>query len=396
MMPTMRPASLAAVTLFLACFFLHVPAFANDDSATIWGIVADSAGAPLGGARVILSGDGIGATRATTNARGRFRFPAIAPYHRCSVTAERDGFRSVTYEGMLTEPGRTRLVAFRLKRPDEHEVVVLVTQDPFPHDEFLHAFAARVGAPVRVIDLDREADPAGAVRKARAEKPDLIVSAGLRAARLVRREVRDIPSILTLITDPRRHDLQTVTTSLLFNQPDTNQLIERVSSVLPALRRLGMVYQSDTSSLLARDLRQAAERRGLSVEFGPCRTVGDLRSALKGMQSRIDALIVPDDDLTSTPRAREIITAWALKYNVPLAAPTPEWVRHGALFSYGASYARLGEETSRVAGLILRGAFEPSEFRGQWSGEVELTVNQATAMRLGVEIPAGLQVDSVY
>ena len=396
MMPTKRPAILAAVMLSLAFLFLPVPVFADDGTMTISGIVADSAGAPLGGARVILSGDGIGATRATTDASGRFRFPAIAPHHRCSVTAERDGFRSITYEGMLTEPGRTRVVHFRLKRPDEHEVVVLVTRDPFPHDEFLRGFATRVGVPVRVVDLDREADPAEAVRRARAEKPDLIVSAGLRAARLVRREVRDIPSILTLITDPRRFDLETETTGLLINQPDADRLIERVSSVLPDLRRAGMVYQSDMSSLLARDLRQAAERRGLSLEIRPCRSVAELRSALQGLRWRIEALIVPNDDLTSTPRAREIITTWALKNNVPLAAPNPEWVRHGALFSYGASYARLGEETSRVAGLILRGASEPSEFRGPWSGEFELAVNQATAKRLGVEIPAGLQVDSVY
>ncbi len=395
-MPTKRLASLAAVTLYLAFLFMPLPAFADDDSATISGTVADSVGAPLGAARVTLSGDGIAAARAITEAGGQFRFPAIAPHHRCSVTAERDGFRSITYEGMVTEPGRTRVVHFRLKRPGEHEVVVLVTQDPFPHDEFLRGFAARVGVPVRVIDLDRETDPAEAVRRTRAERPDLIVSAGLRAARLVRGEVRDVPSILTLITDPRRFDLETETTGLLISQPDANELIERVSSVLPTLRRVGMVYQSDTSSLLARDLRHAVERRGLSFELRPCRTVADLPSALDGLQWRINALIVPNDDLTATPRAREIITTWALKNHVPLAAPTPEWVRGGALFSYGASYARLGEETSRVAELILGGAREPSDFTGQWSGEFELTVNRATAKQLGVEIPAGLQIDAVY
>ncbi len=396
MMATPRPAFLAAIVIPLACLFLHGPALGSQFFATVSGTITDFAGAPLPGARVTLSGDGIGTIRVTSDARGQYRFPAVDPHHVCSVTAEFGDFRSVTHEGMLTQPGRTRLIHFRLKGPGVRDIVALVTRDPFPYDEFLRGFTARVGAPVRVINLDLEPDPAEAVRRVRAERPDLIVGAGLRAARLVRREIRDIPSILTLITDPRRYDLQSETIGFLINQPDADRLLERVITVLPGVRRVGLAYQADTSSLLARDLRDAAERRGLRVEFVLCRTQRDLRPALNQMRGRIDVLVVPNDDLTSTRRGREIITAWAVQNRVPLAAPTPEWVEHGALFSYGASYGRLGEETSRLAELILRGALQPADFRVLRSREFELAVNQATARMLGVEIPPGLQVDALY
>ena len=81
---------------------------------------------------------------------------------------------------------------------------------------------------------------------------------------------------------------------------------------------------------------------------------------------------------------------------MPLAVPTPEWVEHGALFSYGASYERLGEETSRVAEQILRGVFQPSDFKTLRSKEFELAVNGSTAKLLGVQIPSGLQVETTY
>jgi len=396
MISTHGSRNLAAVLLSVACLLSPSSVLADVGSATISGTVADSAGSPLEGARMLLTGDGIGAAWAFTDARGRYRFPAIYPHHACSVTAERDGFRSITYQGMLTEPGRTRRVDFRLKRASERLIVAFVTKDPFPHDEFVRGLAASASSPVRVIDLDRERDPAETVRRVGAEKPDVIVAAGLRAARLVRREIRDIPSILTLITDPRPHDLRTETTGVLFNQPDADRVIERIASVLPALRRVGLVYQSDASSLLVHDLREAAERRGVQVEFRLCRTLRDLQPALDSLQGRIDALIVPDDEVTSTSRAQKVITAWAMKNRLPLAAPTPEWVEHGALLSYGPSYERLGEEASRMADRLMNGDFVRGGIGAVRAGDSVLLVNRDTAKRLGIEIPSGAQVETIF
>lgn len=387
---------LAAIVLPVACLIFSSPARAHVDDAVISGTVADTAGKPLAGARLVLAGDGIGPAWTVADARGRYRFPAVSPHHYCSVTAEHDGFRSTTYEGMLTEPGRTRRVDFRLKRPYEHAIVALVTKDPFPHDEFLRGLAARSRNPVRVINLDRESDPAAAVRRVGAEKPDVIVTAGLRAARLVRREIRDIPSILTLITDPRRHDLQTDTIGLLLNQPDADRLFERLSGILPALRRVGLVYQADTSSLLARDLREAAERRGVRVELRLCRGIEDLGPALDSLRGRIDALIVPDDEITSTSRARGMITAWAVKNRLPLAAPTPEWAAQGALLSYGASYQSLGEEACRIADRVLSGGPVAGDAGAMRAGDPDLIVNKDTARRLGIAIPTGMKVETIF
>jgi putative ABC transport system substrate-binding protein len=387
---------LAAILAALACLLSPSPALADAGTATISGTVADSAGTPIEGARLVLTGDGIGAAWAITDARGWYRFPGIYPHHACSVTAERDGFRSITYEGMLTEPGRTRRVNFRLKRASERLIIALVTKDPFPHEDFVRGLASSASSPVRVIDLDRERDPAETVRRAGAEKPDVIVAAGLRAARLVRREIRDIPSILTLITDARRHDLRTETTGLLFNQPDADRVIKQIASVLPTLRRVGLVYQSDTSSLLVHDLREAAESRGVQVEFRLCRTLTDLQPALNSLRGGIDALIVPDDELTSTPRARKAITAWALKNRVPLAAPTPEWVAHGALLSYGPSYERLGEEALRMADRLMNGDFVRGNIGALRAEDSDPVVNRETAKRLGVAIPSGILVQMIF
>lgn len=392
-----RPATLlTGISFPLALLLFSPPLQADPRLAVISGVVADSSGKPIPGAGVVFSAEGFGASRLTTDSNGRYRFPGLAPRFLSSVAAERPGYRSVTYEGILTEAGRTRIVNFRLKRPGERDIVMVVSRDPFPHEDFVRGFKDHVVDPVRVIDLDREPDAADAVRRIRAEHPNLIVGAGLRAARQIRREAPDVPAILTLMTDPRRHDLITQSLGLLMIQPDADQLLGRVAEVLPGLKRIGMVYQADTGWLLARDLREAAERRGLWVEFGLCRSDKDLQPALDAMRGRIDGLVLPNDDLTSTPRAQNVITSWALKNHVPLAVSSPEWVARGALLSYGASYARLGEETSGLAEQVLQGVMQPADLRMLRSKEFELTVNRATAARIGVEIPSGLKLDAVY
>ena len=388
-----RSAGMTFLALLLAATWRGEAPLWAESPATVTGTVVDPAGKPLPEARVVLSGEGVSPTRALADAAGRFRFPAVNPHHVYSITADLPGFRGVTYDDMVLEAGRMRVVRFRLAHPGDRDIVALVTRDPFPYDEFLHGFGTRFGAQLRVVNLDREPDPVQAVRRTRAERPDLILGTGLRAARLIRREVGDIPSLLTLVTDPRRYDLQTATTCFLMSQPDADRLLDRLTAVLPGVHRIGMVYQAEVSSLLARDLRRAAERRGLWLEFRLCHSPKELQPALNSLRGLVEALVVPDDDLTSTPRARDRITAWALKYRVPLAAPSPDWVDHGALFSYGASYERQGEEASRLAELILRGVLQPSDLHVLRSSEVQMAVNQQTARALGVTIPADLSFD---
>ena len=81
---------------------------------------------------------------------------------------------------------------------------------------------------------------------------------------------------------------------------------------------------------------------------------------------------------------------------MPLAAPTPEWAEHGALLSYGVSYERLGEETSRLAGRILSGALLAADIGTRGAGDPDLLVNRDAARRLGVEIPAGIPIDTIF
>jgi putative tryptophan/tyrosine transport system substrate-binding protein len=390
----------AAVALPVVCLVLPLaegpaPCLAAD-TAVLTGTVYDSARHPVPGALVSISGDGVGRSTTRTQANGVYRFPGLRPFHEYHLAVEEPGYRPVVYEGMVLEPLRTRVVDFQLKRPGERDVVIFASRDPFPFEELVSAFKERLGLPVRVIDLDGETDAAEAVRRVAAERPDLVIGAGLRAARLIRREVHDSPAILTLIDDIRRYDLESANLCSLANNPAPDELLRKVTSLLPRARSIGVVYDAESSALLVRDLRETAARLHLSVELQPNYSANRIAANLAKLQTLPDALVVLYDPLTSTPKARERIMSWAARRGVPVIAPGPEWVRRGALLSYGSPGDRLGQDAALIASQILFGTRQPADFTLFSPLHPIVAVNRQTAETLGVTIPPGFAAEEIF
>jgi putative ABC transport system substrate-binding protein len=284
----------------------------------------------------------------------------------------------------------------RLKKPGDRDVVVLLSRDPFPFDDLLRGLMASLDAPVRTYDLDADPRPEDVVRRVRDERPNLILGAGYATARLVRREIREIPAILSLLGDPRRHDLEAVNLSYINTNPPPEDLVRRVRALLPAARTLGLVYDAHDSTLVARDIGRAARRAGLDTVMRPVYTARGLEAALESLVGRIDVLAVPFDPLTVNPQAVDLVTGWALRRRVPLAAPGPEWVRRGALFSYGATAETIGQDLSYLANQILFADRQPADAPFRAPAAPYLALNETTALALGVSVPPGVRVDATY
>ena len=375
------------IALVVACALAGSGAPWAGDLAEVSGKVLDSQTHAIAGAQVTLSGVGWAPVTLETSAHGDFRFWGVRTNKGYRIGAKKDGFREIEYDGLYIGPGEKRLVQFRLKKVGEREAVALVTRDPIPEAGLVRSFLEGLGVETRTIDLDAERDPAETVRRVAAEKPDLILATGLRAAQLVRSEVRDVPSIVTLIGDPRTYDLRAPNICFLENNPAPSAVIERVVTLLPKVHRLGLVFSADSSGLLARDLREEAGRRGLEVElFGWF----EARHAIRNLDlapEPFDALLVLFDPLSTAPGALETLTSWSLRHKVPLVAPQADWMRRGALFSFGASLDQMGAQARSMGRQILFEGRQPEDFGVRYAAEPILSINRGTATALGIALP---------
>ncbi|HUD72203.1 MAG TPA: ABC transporter substrate binding protein [Dongiaceae bacterium] len=390
------PPRAAALVAALALALAAAPRSAQAETSGLHGRVIDARGRPLPGVDLTLRPTRGGSARAVTDALGEYRFVGQRPGITCALEAASDGYRAVIYEGIRLEGGRVRTFDVRLKRPGDRDVVFLLSRDPYPFDELLRSLLETLEAPVRTLDLDTLADPEEAVRQVRAERPNLILGTGLKTARIVRREIREIPAILTLLGDPRRYDLEAENLSYVAVNPTPEDLVARIRAFLPDAHRLGLLYDARASARVARDLAHAAKKAGLEVVLRPCYAVHGLDAALATLDGQIDVLAVPFDPVSMDPEAVDAVTRWALTHRVPLAAPAPDWVRRGALFSYGATSETIGRAVSSLAMQILGAPPSPGETGPRAPAAAFLAFNQTTALALGVDVPAGLTVDATY
>ena len=106
---------------------------------------------------------------------------------------------------------------------------------------------------------------------------------------------------------------------------------------------------------------------------------------------------IAEDSLTQiTVTFTEAVSGWALRHRIPLAAPGPEWVRRGALFSYGVTQAGMGLEAASIAAQMLFHGRQPSDFLRYAPPAALFAVNHETVEALGVRIPGALKVDQTY
>jgi ABC-type uncharacterized transport system substrate-binding protein len=364
--------------------------------SAVEGTIVDAQEHPIEDASVTLRGLRGGVHRTRSDGQGIFRFPAAAVGEVYILEVDADGFRGIAYDGFRLEANRPSRFAVRLKHPGEREVAVFLSRDPYPFDDLLRGFLQDLGVPARVFDLDREENPGELVRRVRAERPNLVVGSGLLAARLVRRDIPDVPAILSLLGDPRLHDLEAVNLAYLPMNAPPEEAIARLRAVLPSARRLGLLFDARDASLVARDLGSEARRAGLSVISQPCYSVTKLPEALAHLHNRIDSLIVPFDPLSNESAALDEITHWALQEKVALVAPGPEWVKRGALFCYGPTSETLGRELSRLAGQVLFQGQQASQLSAHARTTPFFAVNATTALALGIQLPENVIVDAKY
>lgn len=85
------------------------------------------------------------------------------------------------------------------------------------------------------------------------------------------------------------------------------------------------------------------------------------------------------------------IADFAVRYRIPTIAPLREYVRAGALMSFGANLAAHRRRAAYYADKIAKGA-KPAELPVERPTHFELVLNTATAKSLGIAVPAAVGV----
>jgi ABC-type uncharacterized transport system substrate-binding protein len=228
-------------------------------------------------------------------------------------------------------------------------------------------------------------------------KVDVILAAGTEAAIAARQATSVIPIVFPTAGDPVGSRLVVSLARPGGNVTGLSNLgsdlaakrLEILREVLPGLRRLANMVNTDYSGGVTetREMQAAARTLGLELVPLPIRRAEDIASAFEGLKDRAEALYVTGDPLVNAHRLR--INTFALAARLPTMFGQREYIEAAGLMSYGANFPDLNRRAADYVDKILRGA-KPADIPVEQPTKFDLAINLITAKALGLTVPPTL------
>lgn len=224
---------------------------------------------------------------------------------------------------------------------------------------------------------------------------DLILAIATQAAQAVVNKIKDIPILVTAVTDPADAKLvasNEVPGGNVSGTSDLNPIEEQANLLLqiaPKAKNVGLLYCSneDNSKFQIKIAKEKFAAKGITTTEFTVTQLTEIQSVVESMAGKVDAIYIPTDNIMASGMAT--VTQSAIKYKLPVIVGESAVVATGGLATCGLSYFNLGKQTAQMAIDILVNGKDVAKMPIQYLSEenYEFAVNTETASALGLTIP---------
>jgi putative ABC transport system substrate-binding protein len=227
---------------------------------------------------------------------------------------------------------------------------------------------------------------------------DLILAISTPSALATLNATKDIPILVTAVTDPADSGLVESNEAPGGNLSGTSDLtpvklqIELIKKLIPTAETVGVLYSSSESNskIQVEMAIEAAEELNLKVVEATVSSTNDIEQVVQSLVGRVDVIYAPTDNTIAS--GMPTVAMVANPNGIPVICGEEGMVSKGGLATYGIDYYKLGWMTGKQAIKIIKGeastATMPIEYLPD--EEFSLTINEEVADQLGIEIPQDL------
>lgn len=228
------------------------------------------------------------------------------------------------------------------------------------------------------------------------DRDDLIFAIATPAAQAVANITKNIPIVISSVTDPESAKLVLKNTAPGTNVTGTSDLtpceaqMDLLKKLVPNAVKVGMLYcSSEQNSHFQIALAKAAcDKLGLKYVDGTVSNSNEIQQVVTSLCGKVDAIYSPTDNMIAAGMAT--VAQVANEKGIPTICGEEGMVAAGGLATYGINYYELGKQTAAMAVEILRDGKKPAEMPIQYLQKCDLSINEATAKALGITIPENL------
>ncbi|WP_461612114.1 ABC transporter substrate-binding protein [Clostridium sp. Marseille-QA1073] len=222
------------------------------------------------------------------------------------------------------------------------------------------------------------------------DKKDLIYAISTPSAQAAYNVTKDIPILITAVTDPVAAGLVKSIDKPEENVSGTSDYIsidknlELIKMFIPNAKTIGVLYNtSEVNSKIQVDtLKEYASKNNYKVIEKGVSSSMEISQAMSSLVGKIDVLYVPTDNLIVS--SMPIVSKIATNNKVPVISSEDGSVKSGALACQGIDYEKLGYKTGELAVKVLNGE-EISNIPVTILDETQIIVNEDTLESLSLK-----------
>lgn len=228
------------------------------------------------------------------------------------------------------------------------------------------------------------------------DQNDLILAIATPAAQAVANTTKDIPILVTAVTDPADSKLVASNETPGGNVSGTSDLtpvkeqMDLIPQIVPGAKNVGIVYcSSEANSKFQVELaKEEAQALGLEVVEGTVSNSNEIQQVVQSLVGKVDAIYIPTDNMLAAGMATVVGVTNPAK--IPVICGEEGMVTNGGTATYGINYYDLGKLTAAQAVSILADGKNPTEMPIEYSKDCKLVLNEDAAAQMGIEFPQDL------
>lgn len=227
---------------------------------------------------------------------------------------------------------------------------------------------------------------------------DLILAIATPSAQAVANATRDIPILVTAVTDPAGSDLVESNEAPGGNISGTSDLtpiklqIQLLTKLVPEAKTIAILYSSSESNskIQVEIAKEAAKELNLETVEATVSNTNDIEQVVQSLVGKVDAIYAPTDNTIAS--GMPTVAMVANPNGIPIICGEEGMVGKGGLATYGINYYKLGWLTGKQAVRIIKDDAKPATMPIEYLPEDEytVTINEEVAKQLGIVIPKEL------
>lgn len=228
------------------------------------------------------------------------------------------------------------------------------------------------------------------------QKKDIILAIATPCAQAAFNATKDIPILITAVTDPVKAGLVKSMDNPGTNVTGTSDNVsiekqfELIKTLVPNAKRIGIIYNTSESNseVQVQNAKDASSKFNFTIVPCGITNVNEIPQGIASLVGKIDVLYTPTDNIVAS--SMPLITKTCFDSKIPVIGAESAHVQGGALGSAGIDYFKLGFETGLKAVDIINGK-KPTEVPVETMKEMDITVNIDSAKKLGISIPKDIE-----